>query len=104
MHQLSQIGEAIDVFSQGCEFELLAPIAVFHEAVVFGLEIGLAAEDDIGGESQAQGRGLLGAPRMQLHLHEAPVITSTKLIQDRTEALRPSVQTPMQAFGIEAIG
>ncbi len=35
MHQLSQIGEAIDVFSQGCEFELLAPIALFHPTVVF---------------------------------------------------------------------
>jgi hypothetical protein len=53
------------------------------------LEIGLAAEDDIGGE---------------FHLHEAPVITSAKAMQDRTEALRPSIQTPMQTFGIEAIG
>lgn len=35
LHQLSQIGEAIDVFSQGCEFELLAPIALFHPTVVF---------------------------------------------------------------------
>ncbi len=182
MHQLSQIGEAIDVFSQGCEFELLAPIALFHPTVVFeegdivggafhpshetefiveleacwshmmadactlnagvkivtglpaegrgkfasqeggdvfclegmhggthdglieGLEIGLAVEDDIGRESQGQGVALLGAPRMQLHLHAAPVITSAKLTQDRTEAFRPSVQTPMQAFGIEAIG
>jgi len=35
MHQLSQIGEAIDVFSPGCEFELLASIALFHPTVVF---------------------------------------------------------------------
>ncbi len=60
-----------------------------HDGLIEGLEIGLAAEDDIGCE---------------LHLHEAPVITSTKVTRDRTEALRPSVQTPMQAFGIEAIG
>ena len=35
LHQLSQIGEAVDVFAEGCEFELLAPIALFHPTVVF---------------------------------------------------------------------
>ncbi len=35
LHQLPKIGEAIDSFAKGCEFELLAPIAVFHKTVVF---------------------------------------------------------------------
>ena len=37
LHQLSQIGETVRMFfAEGCEFELLAPIALFHPTVVFG--------------------------------------------------------------------
>ena len=60
-----------------------------HDGLIEGLEIGLAAEDDIGCE---------------LYLHEAPVVSTVKVAHDGAEVLGPSVQTPMQAFGIEAIG
>ena len=60
-----------------------------HDGLIAGLEIGLPAEDDIGCE---------------LYLHEAPVVSTVKVAHDGAEVLGPSVQTPMQAFGIEAIG
>ena len=37
----------------------------------------------------------------ELHLHEAPEVSTVKVTHDGAEALRPFIETPMQALGIE---
>ena len=60
-----------------------------HDGLIEGLEVGLAAEEDISRE---------------LHLHEAPVVSTVKVTRDGAEVLGPFIETPMQALGIETIG